>query len=360
MKVNILLFMLVFIHVVTACEQNKGHTDNQGLNSHPLVNKETSESDIKADDNIVIGFSMDTLAEERWLRDRELFKEAVEALGAEVKILESKGDDALQILQAETLINEGIDILVIVPHNAESTAMIVKKAHSTGIKVLSYDRLVRNSEIDLYVSYDNEMVGELQAKAITKLVPKGKYVYIGGAETDYNAHLFKKGVFNILQPLIDKGDITIVYDQWTKDWVPEHAFTNMKEALKANNNKVDAVISANDATAGGVIQALAERGLAGRIPVAGQDADLAGAQRIVEGTQTMTVYKPLKELANQAAEYAVMLAKGEEIPVEGMINNGKSEVPAILLSPIAVGQENIDETIIADGFHSRQEVYSRK
>ncbi|MBS4223772.1 sugar ABC transporter substrate-binding protein [Lederbergia citrea] len=351
LKVHILLFLLV----VTACQQNNGPIDQDSFS-----NKETSESYKETDDKIIIGFSMDTLAEERWLRDRELFKEAVEALGAEVEILASKGDDALQIIQAENLINKGIDILVIVPHNAESTAMIVKKSHAAGIKVLSYDRLVRNSEIDLYVSYDNEMVGELQAKAITKLVPKGKYVYIGGPETDYNAHLLKKGVFNILQPLIDKGDITIVYDQWTKDWYPEYAFANMQEALRANNNEVDAVISANDATAGKVIQALDERGLAGKIPVAGQDADLAAAQRIVEDTQTMTVYKPLKELADQAAELAVKLAKGEEVKVERMINNGKSEVPSILLSPIAVDQKNIDETIIADGFHTWDEVYRRK
>ncbi|MBS4177701.1 sugar ABC transporter substrate-binding protein [Lederbergia citrea] len=351
LKIHILLFLLV----VTACQQNNAPIDQDSFS-----NKETSESHKETDDKIIIGFSMDTLAEERWLRDRELFKEAVEALGAEVEILASKGDDALQIIQAENLINKGIDILVIVPHNAESTAMIVKKAHAAGIKVLSYDRLVRNSEIDLYVSYDNEMVGELQAKAITKLVPKGKYVYIGGPETDYNAHLLKKGVFNILQPLIDKGDITIVYDQWTKDWYPEYAFANMQEALRANNNEVDAVISANDATAGKVIQALDERGLAGKIPVAGQDADLAAAQRIVEDTQTMTVYKPLKELADQAAELAVKLAKGEEVKVERMINNGKSEVPSILLSPIAVDQKNIDETIIADGFHTWDEVYRRK
>ncbi|MBO1005937.1 sugar ABC transporter substrate-binding protein [Pseudogracilibacillus auburnensis] len=348
-----LLLMLVIIQVITACEQNEDHFNLQDLNE----DVQTNEDQLKEDEKIVIGFSMDTLAEERWLRDRELFKEAVEALGAEVKIFASKGDDALQILQAETLINEGIDILVIVPHNAESTAMIVKKAHSAGIKVLSYDRLVRNSEIDLYISYDNEMVGELQAKEITKLVPKGKYVYIGGAETDYNAHLLKKGVFNILQPLIDKGDITIVYDQWTKDWYPEYALANMQEALQSNNNQVDAVISANDATAGKVFQALAEQGLAGKIPIAGQDADIAAAQRIVEGTQTMTVYKPLKELAEQAAELAVKLAKGEEIKVDRIINNGKSEVPSMLLSPIAVDRKNIDDTIIADGFHSREEVY---
>ncbi|MBA9026376.1 sugar ABC transporter substrate-binding protein [Peribacillus huizhouensis] len=360
MKVHLLLFMFVFILVVTACQQNKSRVDHQDMHEDSFLNKASSPSDREPDDKIVIGFSMDTLAEERWLRDRELFKEAVEALGAEVKIFASKGDDALQILHAENLINEGIDILVIVPHNAESTAMIVKKAHAAGIKVLSYDRLVRNSETDLYVSYDNEMVGELQAKAITKLVPKGKYVYIGGPETDYNAHLLKKGVFNILQPLIDKGDITVVYDQWTKEWYPENAYTNMKEALKVNHNEVDAVISANDATAGKVIQALAEQGLAGKIPVVGQDADLAATQRIVEGLQTMTVYKPLKALADQAAELAVKLAKGEEIEVERIVNNGKLEVPAILLSPIAVDQNNIDETIIADGFHSREEVYKNK
>ena len=166
---------------------------------------------------------MDTLLEERWLKDRDLFKKAVESLGAEVEILAANGDDAVQIAQAETLISQGIDLLVVVPHNAEATAAIVKKAHLAGIKVIAYDRLVKNADIDLYVSFDNEKVGELQANAITKLVPKGKYVYIGGAETDNNAHLFKKGVFKVLQPLIDKGDITVVFDQWSKDWTPANA-----------------------------------------------------------------------------------------------------------------------------------------
>ncbi|RLL48395.1 D-xylose ABC transporter substrate-binding protein [Oceanobacillus piezotolerans] len=356
-KGNILLLMLLLLLLITACEQNKSNTEHRGLNEKPSTHRETIESHTEADDKIIIGFSMDTLAEDRWVRDRELFRKAVEALGAEVKIFASEGDDALQILQAETLINEGIDLLVIVPHNAESTAMIVKKAHSAGIKVLSYDRLVRNSEIDFYISYDNEMVGEFQANVITEIVPKGKYVYIGGAETDYNAHLIKKGVFNVLHPLIEQGDITIVYDQWSKDWLPENAYASMEEALKANKNDIDAVIAANDATAGKAIQALAEQGLEGKVAVAGQDADLAGAQRIVIGTQTLTVYKPLKPLADLAAEVAVKLAKGEEVMGESMINNGKAEVPSILLSPIVVDRENIDDTIIADGFHSKQEVY---
>lgn len=309
-------------------------------------------------DPIRIGFSMDTLQEERLLRDRDLFKKAVEALGAEVEILAANGDDALQISQAETLINRGVDLLVIVPHNAEATAAIVHKAHLAEIKVIAYDRLVKNSDIDLYVSFDNEKVGEIQAKAITDLVPKGNYVYIGGAITDNNAHLLKKGVFNVLKPLIDRGDIQIVYDQWTQDWTPANAFANMKAALQANDNQIDAVIAANDATAGGVIKALTEQGLAGEIPVAGQDAELAAAQRIVAGTQTMTVYKPIQMLTQEAAKLAVQLARDEEVNVLQRVNNGKIEVPSVLLPPIAVNQTNINETIIEDGFHSYEDVYN--
>jgi len=323
----------------------------------PVLPTKLSEKETPDDDKIKIGFSMDTLEEERWLRDRDLFKAAVEALGAEVEIKAANGDDSEQILQAEKLISEGVDLLVVVPHNAEATAAIVNKAHLAGIRVISYDRLVKNSDIDLYVSFDNEKVGELQAEAITKLVPKGKYVYIGGADTDNNAHLFKKGVFNVLQPLINKGDITVVYDQWTKNWLPENALANMEEALAANNNEIDAVIAANDATAGKVIEALEKQGLAGKIPVAGQDAELMAAQRIVQGTQTMTVYKPIKTLAQEVAELAVRMAKGEYIDTDRKVNNGKTEVPSVLLAPIAVDKENMDETVIRDGFHMREDVY---
>jgi D-xylose transport system substrate-binding protein len=349
-RVLFFIMTLALVCVVSACE-------NAVTTVEQVVPTKLSNKGMPDDDKIKIGFSMDTLEEERWLRDRDLFVSAVEELGAEVKVKAANGDDAEQILQAESLISDGVDLLVVVPHNAEATATIVNKAHLAGIKVISYDRLVKNSNIDLYVSFDNEKVGELQAEVITKLVPKGKYVYIGGADTDNNAHLFKKGVFNVLQPLIDKGDITVVYDQWTKNWLPENAYMNIVAALEANNNDIDAVIAANDATAGKVIEALEKRGLAGTIPVAGQDAELMAAQRIVQGTQTMTVYKPIKILAQEAAELAVRLAKGEFIDTDQRINNGKIEVPSVLLSPIAVNKNNLDETIIRDGFHSKQDVY---
>lgn len=344
-KSSIFATVLMLSMVVSAC----GDGNKKEVNS--------SKGSNSGDKKIVIGFSMDTLQEERWQKDRDLFVAAAEKLGAEVNVQSANSDDAKQISQAENLISQGVDVLVIVPHNAEATAAIVEKAHEAGIKVLAYDRLIKNSDLDLYVSFDNEKVGEIQAEAIVKLVPKGKFVYIGGADTDNNAHLFKKGAFNILQPLIDKGDIEVVYDQFTKEWNPANALANMENALAANNNKIDAVIAANDGTAGGVIQALTAQDMAGKIPVSGQDAELAAAQRIVEGTQTMTVYKPIKNLAETCAEMAVKLAKGETVSTDQTVNNGQIDVPSVLLAPVAVDKSNIDDTLIADGFHSKESVY---
>lgn len=330
-----------------ACTDNSVPKTQEAEHS-PVVNEE---------EPVRIGFSMDTLLEERWLKDRELFKEAVENLGAEVEIVAANGDDALQISQAETLIQSGIDLLVIVPHNAAATAAIVHKAHLAGIQVIAYDRLVKNAEVDMYISFDNEQVGKMQAEAMTALVPKGNYVFIGGAITDNNAHLLKKGVFKVLQPFIESGDIHVVYDQWTKDWTPANAQANMEQAIRNSNGQIDAVIAANDATAGGAIQALQNHGLISQIPVAGQDADLAGVQRIVVGTQTMTVYKPIQILSNKVAEIAVSMAKGEIVTADQQINNGKKEVPSVLLPPIAVDLANLESTVIKDGFHAAEDIY---
>lgn len=324
-----------------------------------IEEKETAKENlaIKDEGPLKIGFAMDTLKEERWLKDRKLFREAIESHGVDVEIMAANGDDARQIAQAEEMIQKGIDLLVIVPHNAEATAAIVHKAHKAGIKVIAYDRLVKNADIDLYVSFDNEKVGEMQAEALLELVPKGNYVYIGGAPTDNNAHLLKKGSFNVLQPAIDRGDIRIIYDQWTEDWAPENAYAHMAEALKTNGNQIDGVIAANDSTAGGVIEALEEQGLDGKIPVSGQDAELAAVRRVVEGTQTMTVYKPIQTLSERVAALAVHLAKGNDFSAIDSINNGKSEVPSVLLEPVAVNKSNVRDTVIEDGFHTEADVY---
>lgn len=304
-----------------------------------------------------IGFSMDTLKEERWQRDRDMFMAAAEKLGAEVLVQAANGDDALQLSQAENLLAQGVDILVVVPHNAEACAAIVESARKSKVKVLSYDRLIKNSEVDLYISFDNEKVGYLQASYITKLVPSGTYAYIGGAPTDNNAHMFRAGAMKVLEPLIKKGKIKLAYDQFTNDWKPELAQSNMENALTKLNNHVNAVIAANDGTAGGVIQALAEQKLAGFIPVSGQDAELAACQRIVEGNQSMTVYKPIRLIATKAAEVAVAMAKGEKVDTNLTVFNGKINVPFLALEPIVVDNDNMYEAIIKDNFHKIEDVY---
>lgn len=327
-----------------------------GLVSNGNDEKSESASGTKNGDKIVIGMSMDTLKEERWQKDRDIFTAKVEELGGEVKVLAANGDDATQLSQAEQLISQGVDVLVIIAHNAEATAPIVEKAHKEGIKVIAYDRLINNSEVDYYISFDNVRVGEFQAQAVIDAAPKGNIVYIGGADTDNNAHMFKEGAMNILKPLADKGDIKIVYDQFSKDWKPEEALKNMENALTANNNDVQGVVAANDGTAGGAIQALTAQGMVGKTPVSGQDADLAAVQRIAEGKQLMTVYKPINAIATKSAEMAMAAAKGESIATEKTVNNGKIDVPSVLLDPLAVNKDNLD-VLIKDGFHKLEEVY---
>lgn len=307
---------------------------------------------------IKIGVSFDDLRLERWQHDKEIFEEEAKKLGAEVVFQSANGDDPTQMSQAENLISQGIDVLVVIPHNGESIAPIVEEAHQNKIKVLAYDRLITNSDLDYYVSFDNVKVGELQAKAIVDKTPSGSYFMMGGAPTDNNAKLFRQGQMNIIQPLVDRGDIKIIGDQWAKDWLAEEALKIMENALTASNNKVDAVVASNDSTAGGAIQALQAQGLAGKVSISGQDADLAGCQRVVEGTQTMTVYKPIKDIATQAADMAIKMAKGEEIDTKGNVtNNGQKDVPSVLLTPIAVTADNMNDTVIKDGFQKFDEVY---
>nr|WP_308640105.1 D-xylose ABC transporter substrate-binding protein [Paenibacillus silvisoli] len=340
---------------MSSCSGSSGNGESAALSAGKQAGAKAQGD--QQEQKLVVGLSIDTLEEERWMKDRDLFKAAVEKLGAAVEVQAANGDDAKQIAQAENMISQGVDVLVVVPHNAEASAAIVAKAHQAGIKVISYDRLIVGSDVDLYISFDNEKAGELQAKAIVAEAPHGNYVLIEGADTDNNAHMFKQGQMNVLKPYVDKGDIRIVYDAFTKEWIPSNARANMDEALMANSNAISAVLAANDGTAGGVIQALTGQGLAGRIPVSGQDAELAAAQRIVEGTQTMTVYKPIPKLAEAAAELAVRMAKGETVHTDKTVFNKKIDVPAILLEPIAVDKSNIDSTIIADGFHKKEDVY---
>ncbi|UXN36646.1 D-xylose ABC transporter substrate-binding protein [Avibacterium paragallinarum] len=306
--------------------------------------------------DLTIGMSIDDLRLERWQKDRDIFVKKAESLGAKVFVQSANGDATAQISQIENMINRNVDVLVIIPFNGEVLGNIIGEAKREGIKVLAYDRLINNADLDFYVSFDNEKVGELQAQSIVEVKPEGNYFLMGGSPVDNNAKLFRKGQMKVLQPLIDSGKIKVVGDQWVDSWLAEKALQIMENALTANKNNIDAVVASNDATAGGAIQALSAQGLSGKVAISGQDADLAAIKRIVQGTQTMTVYKPITKLADKAAEIAVQLGKNEKPESNSVLNNGLKDVPAYLLAPIAVTKDNIEETIIKDGFHSKEQI----
>jgi len=309
----------------------------------------------------VIGFSMDSLKEERWQHDREMFTARVTELGADVSVQAANSDDVRQLKDVEALISNHVDVLVIIPHDGAAMAKAVRMAHDAGIPVLSYDRLITGCDLDLYVAFDNLRVGELQAQYLVDTFHGRKFrvVRIYGAKTDHNAFMFKEGQDRVLAPLIANGTVEVVHEDWTDDWRPENAKKIMNAAITKVGKNFDAVLASNDGTAGGAIQALLEEGLAGQIVVTGQDADLSACQRIARGTQAMTIYKPLKILTRTAAELAVRLARHQPIVAHDEIDNGQVKVPAVLLTVVTVTKDNLESTVIADGLLTHDAVFPK-
>ena len=303
-----------------------------------------------------IGFSMDTLKEERWQRDKLLVEQRAKEVGALLDVQVANGDDAVQTRQADNLLTKGVDVLIVAPHNGEIAASIVEAAHRRGVPVIAYDRLIRNSDVDLYISHQVVRIGEMQADYAVKQRPKGNYVLIGGSPTDFNAILLRRGQEKILKPYVDRGDIKIISSQFAREWKAEEALRITEDALTKTGNKIDAIIASNDGTAGGAISALEAAGLAGKVLVTGQDAQRDAIQRIVKGTQTMTIWKQIEPLAFGAVDAAVKLAKKEPVQTTEKINNGKIDVPAILLELVVVDKNNIDDVIKA-GYHKREDIY---
>ena len=305
-------------------------------------------------DKPVIGFSIDDLRVERWARDRDYFIEAAKKLGATVSVQSADGDSAKQVSQLENLISQKVDALVIVPKDQSTLSNVLKEAKKAGIKVVSYDRLIKSPDVDVYVSFDNERVGFMQGEALMKAMPNGGSVYVlSGDPGDNNAKLFKAGAMSEIEPFVKKGDIKILGEQAVKDWLPANALSIAENVLTQFNNKIDGFLGPNDGTAGGIIQALAGQKLAGKVPVTGQDAELAACKRIIAGTQTMTVYKSLNAIATEAAKLSVALVKGDKITykqekAEGGINQ-------VLLDPIVITKANID-LLVKDGFYTKEQL----
>jgi D-xylose transport system substrate-binding protein len=303
-----------------------------------------------------IGFLMDT-QHERWLRDRDLFIERAQHREAHVIVEAADGDREKQAQLADKMLAQGIKVLVLIPNDAEAAASIVEKAKAQKVPVISYDRLVRNADVDLYVAFDSVKVGEIQATYLLQRAKEGNYLLIGGSPSDTNAKAIREGQLKVLGPAVKSGAIKIIDQPWADNWRADAAAGFTEAALKKTGNKLAAVVASNDQTAGGAIGVLEKNHLAGKVLVSGQDAELDAVRRLVAGTQAMTVYKPLDALARMAADAAVRLAKGESVDAGTTVNNGKKDVPARLLDPLACDKSNLDGLLINDGFHTREAIY---
>lgn len=312
----------------------------------------------KEKENLLIGLCMDSFVSERWEKDRAFFVERVKELGGDVLVEAAQGDEKIQYEQAKKMIEKGISVLVIVAVNRDAAANIVDLANKNKVKVLAYDRMIRKANLDYYISFDNINVGELQADYLTKRKPQGNYVIISGPAMDNNSFLFKLGQMNILQPLIENGDVKIVYDEFSKAWIEDEGAFHTEQAIKNTQGNIDVIIAANDNLASGAIRALEKHDMVGKVLVCGQDAQLEACRNIVAGKQTITIYKPLKLIATTAAEAVIRMAKNEPLPNANVrMNNGRKMVNSILLSSMVVNQSNIRQTVIEDGFHSEEDIF---
>lgn len=301
-----------------------------------------------------IGLMLDDMRVARWASDRDFFFAAAKKLGAVVHVKWANGDEAGQVNQLLRLIETKVDVIVLLPLNGKLFKDAVAKAKEAGIKVIAYDRMVFDADIDAYVSVDNAEIGRLQAEAIVKQVPKGNYYLLGGSETDGNARQLREIHQKVIKPYVDRGDIKVVGSSYVAGWDPNVAQEIMARVFEGPD-QIDAVIASNDGTAGGVVEVLKTRGLAGKVPVSGQDADLDACKRVIAGTQTMTVYKHLKDLATMAADLAFAMADGDEPELEGETDNGLKKVKTKFLKPTLITKANVD-ILVKDGVYTREQL----
>ncbi|WP_105384277.1 D-xylose ABC transporter substrate-binding protein [Neorhizobium alkalisoli] len=308
--------------------------------------------------NLVVGVSWSNFQEERWKTDEAAIKKALEAAGAKYISADAQSSAAKQLTDVESLISQGANALIVLAQDSDAIGPAIEKATAEGIPVVGYDRLIENPEA-FYITFDNKEVGRMQAQGVFKAKPEGNYVFIKGSSSDPNADFLFAGQMEVLKAAVDAGKIKNVGEAYTDGWKPENAQKNMEQFLTKNNNKVDAVVASNDGTAGGAIAALDAQGLAGSVPVSGQDADKAALNRVALGTQTVSVWKDSRELGKTAAEIALALASGKkmtEIPNVQTFNGGpkKQAMQSVFLKPLPITKDNLD-VVIKAGWISKAE-----
>jgi len=314
---------------------------------------------------IKIGLSFSDFATERWPVEQALMTKLAAAKGAQVISQVANHDAKLQNDQIENMALQGVNVIIIIAEDGAAAATAVDEAAKAGVKTIAYDRLIKSTNISAYISFDNTEVGRAEARGVVQVVNKGKFMLLGGSPTDNNAVLVRNGQMEVLKPLIDSGAIKIVADQWVENWDPANATKIMENVLTAQHNNIDAVVASNDGTALGALQAMKAQGLAGKVPISGQDATAAGCNSIVKGEQTVTVYKDVRKLSPLAIDMAISLAKGQ--PIEGLKmfdlsaitldKNQKGQVPCLFLPVVQVDKSNVYDQIVKSGFQSYDDVY---
>lgn len=304
-----------------------------------------------------IGILMLGYENARWTKDKDYLVDNLTKKGADIMLEVADNDQQKQITQAQTMISDGAQVLIVIPINQDEAAKIVELAHEANVKVIAYDRLINGCNLDYYVTTNSTHIGELQASYLTSLKPKGKYALICGSKYDDNSMKLFLGQMKILQPFMENGDIQLVYSEFTEDWSPAEGVLHTKHILEQNKDSVTAIIAGSDAIADGVLGVLKERGLEGKIMVSGQDCELDNVKAIMNGTQTCDILKPLKEMASITAEIAVSLALQKPLKMKFTYeSNGKALVKSILLDASIVNRNNIENTVIASGFHTSAEL----
>lgn len=298
-----------------------------------------------------IAVSWKIFQEERWKTDEAIIKKIVEDNGDTYISADAQGSASKQLTDIESLMSQGADVLLIVPWDSEAIMPAVEKAAAEGVPMIAYDVQIEHPSV-LYMTFDNVGVGRLMAQELLKVKDSGNFAIIKGDPGDPNATFLYNGMMEVLKANIDAGKIKIVGEASSDGWKPENAQKNMEQILTANDNKVDAVLSENDGMAGGVVAALQAQGLAGTVPVTGQDGDKAALNRVAQGTQLVSIWKDSRALGKIAAEAALMLSDGksmEEVPNVAKFKDGarKVEMNAVLLEPTPITKDNLNLVIDA-------------
>ena len=306
-----------------------------------------------AGQKVTIGVSLPTQREEIWVKGKEAMEAEAKRLGVDVKIMLADANVAEQASQVENLLAQGIDVLILAPVDSDAVSTLVDKAKDDNVPVINFARLANKCDVDYYITFDNVRVGELQGEYLLEHLPEGANIIVmSGAPTDNRAGLFKKGAMNKIEPAVAAGKVKIVAEQAVENWLPENAMKIVENALTQNQNNIHGILAPNDGTAGGAIQALEAQGLKGRVIVTGQDSEAVAVKRILNGEQSMTIFKDIRELGiasiRAAAKFAAKDTEG--LVVSGTTNNGKKDVKTLFIPPTIIVPDNVRDVLITSGY----------